>query len=288
MPQNTTKLTKPLTTPLFLSMARELNDGLETKVKRRTRELGEALSALRSEMEVHAATEKSLRELSGEVLRIQDEERRRIARELHDGTGQTLAALKMALAVLEKSFPLIADSPALKEVRQFSDEALREIRTTSYLLHPPLLDETGLESALRWFTTGYSERSNVETSVIMDGENERLPAEYELCLFRVAQECLTNIHRHSGSKTAIVRLKYTDATIQLEVIDQGQGVSEDLQRKIAYGESAGVGLRGMRERVRKLNGRMEIQSGRSGTTVTVLLPILRDSKRENSVRSTYM
>lgn len=213
------------------------------------------------------ATENSLRELSGEVLRVQGEELRRIARELHDGTGQTLSALKMALTVLEKSFPLIADAPALQEVREFAD------RTTSYLLHPPLWDDSGLESALCWFTTGYAERSNVEMTLIIDGPKDRLPAECELCLFRVAQECLTNIYRHSGSKTATVRLKRTAETIKLEITDSGKGVPEDLQRKIALGESTGVGLRGMRERVRKLDGQMSIQSGECGTTVTILLPI---------------
>jgi len=241
-----------------------LNGGLEGKIESRKRELADTLAALRAEMKVRAAKEDHLQELSGEVLRVQDEERRRIARELHDGTGQTLSALKMALGILEKSFPLIAKSTALRDVRQFSDDALREIRTTSYLLHPPLLDEAGLESALRWFTKGYSERSRVSTSLILDGENGRLPADYELCLFRIAQECLTNIHRHSRSKTAIIRLKRTAETVMLKVIDQGKGIPEDLHRKLISGERTGVGLRGMRERVRKLNGRMEFnRTGRA-------------------------
>ncbi len=282
MPESIVRLSKfPRKRP-FLSLPGVLKDGLERKIERRRRELADALAALRAEMKARAAEEDHLRELSGEVLRVQDEERRRIARELHDGTGQTLSALKMALGILEESFPLISKSAALKDVRQFSDDALREIRTTSYLLHPPLLDETGLESTLRWFTSGYSERSRVATSLILDGENRRLPADHELCLFRVAQECLTNIHRHSGSKTAIVRLKRKPETVMLEVIDQGKGFPEDLHRKFISGETGGVGLRGMRERVRKLKGRMEIQSDRRGTAVTVMLPLVRGWKHRKS------
>ena len=149
MPESTVRLPRCSPKRPFSSLSGVLNDELERKSKGRRRELRDTLAALRVEVRVRAAEEDHLRELSGEVLRIQDEERRRIARELHDGTGQTLSALKMALAILEESFPLIAKSAALREVRQFSDDALREIRTTSYLLHPPLLDETGLESALR-------------------------------------------------------------------------------------------------------------------------------------------
>ena len=283
MPESTVRLSRCLPRRPFLSLSRVLNDGLVSKIESRRREFADALAALRAELKLRAAKEDHLRELSGEVLRVQDEERRRIARELHDGTGQTLSALKMALGILEKSFPLIAKSTALRDVRQFSDDALREIRTTSYLLHPPLLDETGLESALRWFTNGYSERSRVTTSLILDGENGRLPADYELCLFRVAQECLTNIHRHSRSKTAIVRLKRTAETVILEVIDQGKGIPEDLHRKLISDERAGVGLLGMRERVRKLNGQMEIQSDRQGTAITVMLPLSIGRKQRKSV-----
>jgi len=282
MSESNVRLSKGPPKRPFLSLPGVLKDGLERKIERRRRELADALAALRAEMKVRAAEEDHLRELSGEVLRVQDEERRRIARELHDGTGQTLSALKMALGILEESFPLISKSAALKDVRQFSDDALREIRTTSYLLHPPLLDETGLESSLRWFTSGYSERSRVATSLILDGEHRRLPADHELCLFRVAQECLTNIHRHSGSKTAIVRLKRKPETVMLEVIDQGKGFPEDLHRKFISGETAGVGLRSMRERVRKLDGRMEIQSDRRGTAVTVMLPLGRGWKHRRS------
>ncbi len=274
MPNTTPKSIESLKVPAPLS--RKLNCGLETCLRNRTRELTNARIALASEIRMRAAIEKNYRTLSTEVQRVQDEERRRIARELHDGTGQTLSALKMSLGALEKSFPAIAGARHLSEARQLVDEALREIRTTSYLLHPPLLDESGLESALRWFTSGYGERSNVEMSLTVQGLNERLPAEYELCLFRVAQECLTNVHRHSESKTAVIRLERSAEAVKLEVIDYGKGVSKDLQRKIAMGESTGVGLRGMQERVRKLDGRMEMLSGKRGTTVTVLLPILRD------------
>lgn len=252
---------------------RQAQAELERRVNERTRELATAMAALRDEILFRAKTEERLRELSAKVLRVQDEERRRIARDLHDSAGQTLAALKMSLGALRRSHPEIEGAAALKDATDFAESAIREIRTTSHLLHPPLLDEVGLQSALQWFTSGYAERSGVDVSLKMDSEMSRLPAEYELCLFRLVQECLTNIHRHSGSKSATVDLDRREEYVRLEVVDQGKGMPEEIQKKIIAGENPGVGLRGMRERIRQLGGKVSIQSNAKGTTVSVVLPL---------------
>ncbi len=252
------------------------HEELEARVEGRTRELANAMAALRLEVQVRAATEERLRELSARVMRVQDEERRRIARELHDSAGQTLAALKMMVGKLGRSLPEAENLPVMGELRELADEALREIRTTSHLLHPPLLDEVGLESALRWLTKGYAERSNVDVTLHVDGEIGRLPNEYELCLFRTVQECLTNIHRHSGSKTAAVRLERAPERVRLQVVDQGKGMPAEVHRKIASGENPGVGLRGMRERIGHLGGSVMIESSEQGTVVTVVLPLTQE------------
>ena len=215
-------------------------------------------------------------ELSARLLQVQDEERRRIARELHDGVGQLLALLRMNSAAVEKEgtrltprvAQLVRDNTGL--IQQISTD----IRTVSYLLHPPLLDEIGLRSALTWFIEGFAERSKIVAKLEVPAALERMTQDYELCLFRIAQECLTNIHRHSGSPTALVRLWRTSSEINMEVKDEGRGLSKENQAKIASGESAGVGLRGMRERVKRLGGTFEVHSQAKGMTVLVTLPLI--------------
>ena len=217
-------------------------------------------------------------ELSAQLLKVQDEERRRIARELHDGVGQLLALLSMNSAAVEKektklspaAAQLVSDNAAV--VQQISTD----IRTMSYLLHPPLLDELGLKSALGWYVEGFAERSKIAAKLELPTNLERLPQEHELCLFRIAQECLTNIHRHSGSPTALVRLWRTPHEVHMEVSDEGRGLSEENQVKIASGESAGVGLRGMRERVKQIGGRLGIHSKGRGTSILVTLPLVEN------------
>jgi PAS domain S-box-containing protein len=214
------------------------------------------------------------REFSGRLLQIQDQERRHIARELHDSLGQLAAAIGISLSRIahEQSKLSSQAMESVAEISDFADQLSREIRTISYLLHPPLLDEMGLLSALAWYVEGFAKRSNLDVKLEIPDEMDRLPQDYELTLFRIVQECLTNIHRHSGSATALVRLSRSSSEIALEVKDEGHGINVEAQSQIAYGESGGVGLRGMRERIRPLGGRLHIDSTERGTSVTVTLP----------------
>ena len=218
-------------------------------------------------------------ELSARLLQVQDEERRRIARELHDGIGQLLAAMSMnaSRVVDEKSNLSLDAARCAEENSALIQQVSKDIRTMSYLLHPPLLDELGLPAALRWYVDGFAERSKIAASVEIPGEVGRLPQEHELCLFRIAQECLTNIHRHSGSSTALVRLWRTPGEITLEVKDEGRGINREIRSRIAAGESAGVGLRGMQERVKQIGGTLGIHSKGKGASVLVVLPLTEEA-----------
>jgi len=214
-------------------------------------------------------------EFSGRLLQLQDEERRRIARELHDGAGQLLAAMSMNASRISREQDKLSASAvhALRENMQLIERISAEIRNLSRLLHPPLLDEVGLMSALSEYVAGFSSRSNIQVKLEMPANWQPLPRDYELSLFRIVQECLTNVHRHSGSPTAVVRLVPTRSEIVLEVTDQGHGMAAEVQQKFSHGASAGVGLRGMRERVRQIGGSLEINSRSNGTTVLVVLPL---------------
>jgi PAS domain S-box-containing protein len=214
-------------------------------------------------------------ELSGRLLQLQDEERRRVARELHDGVGQLLAALGMNVAAIaqEKAKLSVAAARCVDENGALVEQALTEIRTLSHLLHPPFLDEVGLVSALEEYVDGFGKRSNLRVTLDLPAKMRRLPREYEICLFRIVQECLTNIHRHSGSATAQIRLSRIPGEIHLDVADQGRGIDPETQVKFFAGKGTGVGLQGMRERVRKLGGALQIQSNGNGTSVLVILPL---------------
>lgn len=219
--------------------------------------------------------EEQLRHLSGRLLHLQDEERRRIARALHDSTAQTLAALSMRLALLEKqSGALPPDARTLlDECRACTEQCVSEVRTTSYLLHPPLLDELGLTGAIREYADGFAERSRIRVDLELPPCYTRLPVDQETAIFRVMQEALANIHRHSGSVTASVALTQTGSEIRLSVRDAGKGIPSD---KLSSGNTAaglGVGIAGMRERMRQLGGHLHIASDRSGTTVAAVLPL---------------
>jgi PAS domain S-box-containing protein len=218
-------------------------------------------------------------ELSARLLLVQDEEKRRIARELHDGVGQLLAAMSMnASRVVHEKSNLSSDAArCAEENANLIEQVSKDIRTMSYLLHPPLLDELGLPSALRWYIEGFAKRSKIAASIELPADLPRMPREHELCLFRIAQECLTNIHRHSGSSTALVRLAYTPREIQMEVRDAGRGFNQETQSKVAAGQSPGVGLRGMRERVKQFEGRFEIHSSAKGTGILVTLPLTEEA-----------
>jgi two-component system NarL family sensor kinase len=209
------------------------------------------------------------------LMATQDEERRRIARELHDGVGQLLAAMSMNASTLKNESSNLSPDGArcAEENSKLLKEVSAYIRTVSYLFHPPLLDEVGLHSALKWYIEGFAKRSKIATELELPTDWERLPQDYELCLFRIAQECLTNIHRHSEGSSAVIRLLRSATEIRLEVSDDGKGLNKETQSRIASGETAGVGLRGMQERVRHLGGSIGIQSNGKGTTVTATLPL---------------
>ena len=256
---------------------RQAHDELEQKVEKRTMALSQALRSLESEVDVRAQREEQLRHLSVRLMTMQDEERRRIARELHDSTGQTLAAIKMTVASLEFSDPgNVALSRQLENINALVDDALREIRTTSYLLHPPLLDEVGIASAARWFVEGFAQRSGIQMTCDIDRGMERPTRDCELVLFRVLQESLTNVHRHAGASIAAVRLWLDTDHINLEVADNGGGISKErLTHLSCTAVSAGVGIAGMRARVNELGGRLEIASDNTGTIVMAKVPVAR-------------
>jgi signal transduction histidine kinase len=204
---------------------------------------------------------------------MQDDERRRIARELHDSAGQTLVALDMNLASIQREAKQLSPQ-ALKTCSESLDlvkELSRELRTISHLLHPPLLDEAGLPSAVRWYVEGFAERSKIRVNLDLDANLGRLSSECETAIFRIVQESLTNIHRHSGSPTASISISRTRREVRLEVHDQGKGISVQKQRN-SGSMKRGVGIQGMHERVRQLGGRLQINSGKGGTSVVAILP----------------
>jgi two-component system, NarL family, sensor histidine kinase FusK len=233
---------------------------LEERVLERTRELEERIAR-------QERAEEAVRGLSGRLLQTQDEERRRIARELHDSTGQSLAVLIMNLSNLSKKTGNPELSRQLDENTELVRSVSKELRTTSYLLHPPLLDEMGLRTGLRWYIEGFKERSNIEV-VLNVAENLRFPPEIETMIFRVVQECLTNVHRHSGSATAAISLSNSGGKLTLQIRDEGKGIPPE---KLT--SAAGVGLRGMRERVKAFEGELEILSDQKGTLVRAVIPL---------------
>jgi PAS domain S-box-containing protein len=257
---------------------RQLAETLDAEVRVRTRELEQR------NVDVVRQAEQ-LRDLSRRLLQTQDAERRHIARELHDSAGQLLAALGMTLARLaqqaRQGTPQLAEDA--EESQQLVQQLSQEIRTMSYLLHPPLLDETGLAEALRWYIQGLSDRSGLEIKFAVSDDFERLPREMELVMFRVVQECLTNIHRHSGSKSAAISLMQDAEEISLQIEDQGKGMPPEKLSEI-QSQSSGVGIRGMRERVRQFGGQMNIESTEKGTTISFTFPSENGSRRESTVQ----
>ena len=235
----------------------------------------------------HRQAEESLRQLSTQLTSLQDAERKRISRELHDVTGSGLTALIANLALVKKASEKL-DAKARKaliESLQLARQCSQEIRTVSYLLHPPLLDEMGLASALRWYVDGFSERSQVRVNVALPSDLGRLPPEVEASIFQIVQESLTNIHRHSGSATASIELTQAGEEITLEVADQGKGIpAPTAKTDHEPGKArAGVGIPSMRERVRQLGGKFEIISGVQGTTVRAVFSLDRAEEAASPV-----
>jgi signal transduction histidine kinase len=242
---------------------------LEQRVQERTQEL------------LNASQE--LRELSARILQAQDDERRRIARELHDGAGQLIAALGMEASNLAAERDRLSSraSSSLDNIESLVVQMTKDIRTMSHLLYPPLLDDVGLRSALTEYVTGFAERSGIQVSLDLPVAIERLDRDYELSLFRIVQECLTNIHRHSGSETASIRIVQDDQALVLEVRDEGKGMPAERLSEI-QSRGSGVGIRGMRERVLQLSGTMSIESGGSGTRIQVVTPCPETALRKRT------
>jgi len=263
----------------FVKVTRDFTDRMRAQEALRlvnsdlTAEIAERKSA-----EARLATsERSLRDLSLHLLRTQDEERKRIGRDLHDSLGQYLAVLKMNLESLGTGAGSNLDgaNEQLAACIRLADDALKEVRTISYLLYPPLLEEMGLKSAIPWYLDGFSKRSNIQTTFEVDPSFGRITPEAELALFRILQESLTNVHRHSGSTTAAVKLSRMNGEAILEVVDSGKGISPQLLQDFGenWAGSLGVGLRGMNARVGQLGGKLEVQSTGSGTVVTAHVPV---------------
>ena len=220
--------------------------------------------------------QQSLRRLSGQLLQVQDDERRRLARELHDGAGQILAALNMNLeslhdAILERIPPSMGQR--LAESIRLTNQVIKETRTLSYLLHPPLLDEAGLRDALHWFVGGFIERSGIQTELEISPDLSRLPRELETAVFRIIQEGLTNIHRHSGSSKARIHLILGQNEILLTIADEGKGIPTAGTEEQKGRRKLGVGVAGMRERVLQLGGCFEIAAGNPGTVIKAVFPL---------------
>jgi signal transduction histidine kinase len=233
---------------------------LERKVQERTAELSVA--------------NENLRELSGTLQQHRDEEHRKIARELHDSVGQLLAALSMNIATIEAQSRNLdsAGARAVSENAALVQQISKEIRTISHLLHPPLLEAAGLTSALSWYVDGFSERSNIKVEMEIPPKFPRLSDAMEIAIFRLVQECLTNIHRHSGSNQAKIAIRDQDNNIVVEIKDAGKGISLEKQLDLSSGR-AGVGFRGMRERLRRFGGDLNIQSDDCGTLVKAMIPL---------------
>jgi signal transduction histidine kinase len=233
------------------------------------------------ELQERKLAEQVVRKLSGRLLKIQDNERRHIARELHDSLGQLLSGLKMYLDHAAALAPAAgAQRETLKTAVELAQDSINETRTLSYLLHPPLLDEFGFASAAKWYVEGFVKRSTIAVKVDIPKDFERMPEEIELALFRVLQESLTNIHRHSGSASAEISARSTADFITLRVSDHGKGISPELLEKFRKTRgSSGVGLAGMRERVAELGGVLELTSDEQGTTLRVTVPLNQTRSR---------
>ncbi len=248
-----------------------------SKVTRDFTERMQAEQELRESKRRLENSEKSLRFLSRHLLRTQDEERRRIGRDLHDSLGQYLSVLKMKLDTLNSAAlrgqPPDADEFA--ECAQLTDDAIKEVRTISYLLYPPMLEEMGLKSAVPWYLEGFTKRSGIRTSFEISPDFGRLESDLELAFFRVLQESLTNVHRHSESPTASVRLVMNGTDAILEIKDQGKGAQAAALEEVGqdWTGALGVGLRGMSERIQQLGGKLDLSSSKEGTTVTATVPL---------------
>jgi two-component system, NarL family, sensor kinase len=215
-----------------------------------------------------------LQNLTQKLLQVQDTERRKVARDLHDTTGQTLAALKISVSLLQA---IIQRDPAttamISDVASLADQAIEEIRTMSYLLHPPLLDEVGFACAAEWYVEGFAKRSGINVSLDIEPRGERLSQRVEIVLFRCLQESLTNVHRHAGASNVSVCFQQRPENVTLTIKDDGPGIpAERLDRLRKASVETGVGLAGMRERLNEMSGKLEIESDGHGTSMRAIIP----------------
>jgi signal transduction histidine kinase len=215
----------------------------------------------------------ALRRLTSNLLQSQDEERRRFGRELHDSIGQYLTIIKMDLDAMNGLGQGLARPELISECLHAVDECLKETRTISYLLHPPLLDEAGFESAARWYVDGFAQRGGIQAKLNFPAKMDRLPRSVELALFRILQESLTNVHRHSGSPTVEVKIEVDAEIVSLAVRDSGRGIPEQVLEQFRESGTAGIGLAGMRERVADLGGELRVQSNNQGTLLYATIPL---------------
>lgn len=239
--------------------------------------LRRAHDALESLVEQRTA---ALRRLSVKLLRVQDEERRRIARELHDSLGQDLTAAKITLDMLAQESDSDSESAHLREAQKLVDRCISDTRTLSHLLHPPLLDEAGFVSAARWYVEGFGRRSGISTNLELPEHLTRLPRGAETALFRILQEALTNVHRHSGSRAVDVCVTESDAKVILTVKDYGMGVPREILDRFWKTGNTGVGLAGIRERLKELGGFLEIESNLDGTLLRATIPFPSSQTKE--------
>jgi signal transduction histidine kinase len=224
----------------------------------------------------------SYRALSARILELQDNERRRIARDLHDSIGQFLSGMKLNLGQLRRKTSASPEAPALlTDTLDLADRAIGEVRTLSHLLHPPLLDELGFESAARWYLEGFAKRSGIKVVITIAGLEERLPREVELALFRVLQESLTNVHRHAQASEVLIDVNCSEDRVVLVVTDNGRGIPPEVLRSFRDGLAGGIGLAGMRERLAELSGILDVDSSAQGTTVRATLPTFLSAPTES-------
>lgn len=246
---------------------RKAHDELELRVRERTADLVQSNQFLQTEIAERKQAEKEVQDLSRRMLRVQEEERRNLARELHDGATQNMVALSLNMAQIRHAGSVTPETAAMiDECMRMVEDCTNELRTISYLLHPPLLGELGLGRTLRGYVDGFARRSGIAVTLTASGDLDQLGFDVELAVFRIVQEALSNIHRHSHSSTAQILLIRQDAALGLEISDQGRGIPPGK-------DMAGVGIAAMRERVRLLRGCLDIKTSSSGTTITISLPL---------------
>jgi PAS domain S-box-containing protein len=275
----------------FRKVTRDITEKMQIyeALRKANEELGKEIVEKKEAQRKLQESERSLRLLSGHLLRTQDEERRRIGRDLHDTIGQWLAVLKMKLDSLQSTIapPGNQFSQSIGECSSMAEECMKEVRTLSYLLYPPMLEELGLKSAIPWCLEGFTHRSGIKTTFEISSGLPRLSRDVELAIFRVLQESLTNVHRHSGSPHAHIRVMMGDGLVSLEVIDDGKGIPREVLAESTKEDigALGVGLRGMTERVRQLGGRLELSSNENGTTLRAMIPCVESATTEDVLES---